>query len=399
MKQLTDKILSWASILEPQAEQQVKNIASLPFVYKHVAVMPDAHLGRGACVGSVVATEGAIIPSCVGVDIGCGMIAVKTKFKAADLPDSLDTIRTGIERRIPLGAGGLNKKPAEAGEKFMVETVKAADGVARPSKYLSENDGLQEKALKQFGSLGSGNHFIEVCLDENQGVWLMLHSGSRGVGNLLAMKHIDKAKGLMKQMFINLPDPDLAYLVHATPEFDAYISDLLWSQHYAAANRDEMMDRVLTELSYAFFKEGGHEGEIEVERINCHHNFTQMESHFGKNLWITRKGAIQARVGQMGIIPGSMGTKSYIIRGKGNVLSYSSCSHGAGRRFSRNEARKRLTMADFDREMQGVACRRSEALIDELPSAYKDIDQVMEDQKDLVEVVAVLKQVVSVKGD
>lgn len=399
MKQLTDKILSWASILEPQAEDQVKNIASLPFVFKHVAVMPDAHLGRGACVGSVVATEGAVIPSCVGVDIGCGMIAVKTKFKASQLPDSLDAIRTGIERRIPLGAGGMNHTPAAAGEKFLAETVKAVDGPARPSAFLLENGNLQEKALKQFGSLGSGNHFIEVCLDENQGVWLMLHSGSRGVGNVLATKHIDRAKGLMKQMFIRLPDPDLAYLITGTPAFDAYIADLLWSQHYAARNRDEMMNRVLTELSYALFKEGGREGEIEVERVNCHHNFTQMENHFGKNLWITRKGAIQAGADQLGIIPGSMGTKSYIIRGKGNTLSYNSCSHGAGRRFSRNEARRRLTMADFDREMKGVECRRSEALIDELPSAYKDIDQVMEDQKDLVEVVATLKQVVSVKGD
>jgi tRNA-splicing ligase RtcB len=399
MKQLNEKILAWASILESKAEEQVRNIASLPFVFKHVAVMPDAHMGKGACVGSVVATDGAVIPSCVGVDIGCGMIAVKTKFFAKDLPDALDGIRKGIERRVPLGAGGQHKTPAPEAEKFMAETITRSDGPAHPSAYLLEDEGLKQKALRQFGSLGSGNHFIEVCLDGTQRVWLMLHSGSRGVGNVLATKHIDRAKGLMKKMFIHLPDPDLAYLVQGSPEFEAYIRDLLWCQHYAARNRDEMMNRVLTELSYALYKEGGHEGEIEVERINCHHNFTQRENHFNKDVWVTRKGAIQARLGQLGIIPGSMGTKSYIIRGKGNELSYSSCSHGAGRRFSRNEARRRLTMADFDREMQGIACRRSEALIDELPSAYKDIDQVMEDQKDLVEVVATLKQVVSVKGD
>lgn len=397
MNAITDKILSWASIIEPEAEKQVRNITTLPFVYKHVAVMPDAHLGKGACVGSVVATEGAIIPSCVGVDIGCGMIAVKTKFNARDLPDSLESIRKGIERRIPLGAGGSNSKPTESAISFFQRTYGSEN--VRPSEKLLSDNRLKEKALVQFGSLGSGNHFIEICLDEASQVWIMLHSGSRGVGNVLAGKHIERAKQLMKQYFVSLPDPDLAYLVRDTPEFDAYIKDLLWSQAYALENRDEMMNRVLTELSYALLREGGHEKEIEVERVNCHHNFTQMENHFGKNLWITRKGAIQARVGQLGIIPGSMGTKSYIIRGKGNPLAYESCSHGAGRRFSRNEARRRLTMVDFDREMKGVECRRSEALIDELPSAYKDIDQVMDDQKDLVEVVATLKQVVSVKGD
>lgn len=397
MKPLNDKILSWASTMEPQAEQQVRNIASLPFVYKHVAVMPDAHLGKGACVGTVVATEGAIIPSCVGVDIGCGMIAVKTKFFARDLPESLDRLRKGIERRIPLGAGGAREKPCEAALSFM--KTSRASPESGPSERLLNDEGLQARALKQFGSLGSGNHFIEICLDENQRVWLMLHSGSRGVGNVLATRHIEAAKGLMKQYFNQLPDPDLAYLTQGTPEFTRYVKDLLWCQHYAMENRNEMMNRVLTELSYALCKEGGHEKEIELERVNCHHNFTQMENHFGKDVWLTRKGAIQARVGQLGIIPGSMGAKSHIIRGKGNPLSYHSCSHGAGRRFSRNEARRRLNMDDFDREMMGIECRRSASLIDELPSAYKDIDQVMEDQKDLVEVVATLRQVVSVKGD
>lgn len=396
MRKISDKIISWASDLEPRAEEQVRNIASLPFVYKHVAVMPDAHMGKGACVGSVVATDGAIVPSCVGVDIGCGMIAVKTKFKAQDLPDNLEGIRRGIERRIPLGAGGANKAPTAMAREFMEGSF---SGQLRPSPLLSQDESLKKKAALQFGSLGSGNHFIEICLDGDQNVWLLLHSGSRGVGNVLASKHIDKAKGLMKTQMVSLPDPDLAYLVQGTPDFENYVRDLLWCQRYAAQNREEMMNRVLTELSHAFYKEGGHEREIEMERVNCHHNFTQLENHFGKDLWLTRKGAIQAGVGQLGIIPGSMGTKSYIIRGKGNPLSYNSCSHGAGRRFSRNEARRRLSMADFDREMKGVECRRSEALIDELPSAYKDIDQVMEDQKDLVDVVASLKQIVSVKGD
>ena len=399
MKQISEKILSWASDLEPKAEQQVRNIASLPFVFKHVAVMPDAHLGKGACVGSVVATEGAIIPSCVGVDIGCGMIAVKTKFLGKDLPDSLEKIRKGIERRIPLGAGRANREPAGKALEFMEKTVGKSAATVHPSEFLLSDKNLKEKALLQFGSLGSGNHFIEICLDETGRVWLMLHSGSRGVGNVLADKHIHRAKSALKEHLTGLPDPDLAYLVQGTAEFDRYIRDLLWSQNYALLNREEMMDRVLAELSYSLFGEGGHEKEIEVERINCHHNFTQMENHFGKTLWITRKGAIQARVGQMGIVPGSMGTQSYIIRGKGNPLSYESCSHGAGRRFSRNEARKRFSMEDFDRQMQGVECRRSPALIDELPGAYKDIDQVMRDQKDLVEVAATLKQIVSVKGD
>ena len=397
MKKLGEKILSWASIMEKSAQDQVHNIASLPFVYKHVAVMPDAHMGKGACVGSVVATDGAIIPSCVGVDIGCGMIAVKTKFAAKDLPENLEPIRKGIERRIPLGAGGSNSTPSAAAASFMMRTLNDEKG--HPSDHLLNDEGLRSRALRQFGSLGSGNHFIEICLDQNENVWVLLHSGSRGVGNLLATRHIDKAKGLMKQYFISLPDPDLAYLTQGTPEFDAYVRDLLWCQAYAMENRHEMMNRVLTELSYAFYKEGGHEAELELERVNCHHNFTQLENHFGKNVWLTRKGAIQARIGQLGIIPGSMGTKSYIIRGKGNPLAYDSCSHGAGRRFSRNEARRRFTMKDFAREMQGVECRHSEALIDELPSAYKDIDQVMDDQKDLVEIVATLKQVVSVKGD
>lgn len=386
MQQLDNKILSWASILDTNAEQQVKNIAKLPFVYKHVAIMPDAHLGKGCCVGTVVATDGAIIPSCIGVDIGCGLVAVRTKFNASQLPDDLDKMRKGIERRIPLGAGACNSKICQAAQDFMGQS-------------LLEDLSLREKAAKQFGTLGSGNHFIEICLDENGQVWLMLHSGSRGVGNILANRHIAKAKSLIKEYFISLPDPDLAYLVKDTKEFNDYITDLLWSQNYARANRDEMMNRVLTEFSYSIYHEGGHEKEIELERVNCHHNFTQLENHFGKNLWITRKGAIQAQVGQLGIIPGSMGTKSYIIRGKGNPLSYNSCSHGAGRRFSRNEARRQLTMQDFDKEMAGIACRRSEALIDELPSAYKDIDQVMHDQQDLVEIVATLKQIVSVKGD
>ncbi len=397
MKQLSEKVLSWASVIDPQAKEQVNNLASMPFVFKHVAVMPDAHLGKGACVGTVVATEGAIIPSCVGVDIGCGMIAVRTKFTSSQLPDSLEKIRQGIERQIPLGAGGINRRPSSEAIRFMSESL--ASTTAGPSDYLSQDERLKDKALHQFGTLGSGNHFIEICIDEKSQVWVLLHSGSRGVGNILATKHIERAKSLMKTYATSVPDPDLAFLVQESPDFARYVKDLLWAQAYAMQNREEMMNRVLSELSLHFYNEPGHEREMECERVNCHHNFTQMEKHFGRDVWLTRKGAIQAGVGQLGIIPGSMGTKSYIIRGKGNPLSYHSCSHGAGRRFSRHEARRRLSMMDFDREMKGVECRRSPALIDELPSAYKDIDQVMRDQDDLVEVVATLKQVISVKGD
>lgn len=392
MYQLTNKIIAWLpeESIEPEAKQQLYNISEMPFVFKHLAVMPDCHLGKGATVGSVIATKGAIIPAAVGVDIGCGMIAVKTKFNSKSLPDNLEETRKGIERRIPLGAGGGNREISDT-------------ALPRIQKLLSTAQDYYDKAHKYWqnalGSLGSGNHFIEISLDENDQVWVVLHSGSRGIGNQLAQQHIEVAQKLMDTMFIALKDKDLAYLPQGTKEFDEYIRDLLWAQDFALLNREEMMDRVMTELSYLFYKENGHQKEIELERINCHHNFTQIENHFNNNVWITRKGAIQMKQGQKGVIPGSMGTRSYIVSGLENPLSFHSAPHGAGRRFSRNEARKRFTMEDFERVMKGVECRHSENLIDELPMAYKDIDEVMENSKDLVQVEHVLKQIVNVKGD
>ena len=390
MKHINNKIISFLpeEAIEQEAKQQLFNISEMPFVFKHLAVMPDCHLGKGATVGSVIATQGAIIPAAVGVDIGCGMIAVKTKFTAKDLPDSLEETRKGIERRIPLGAGGFNNKATLTSPARVI----ALDN--NPNADLASS-----RWREALGSLGSGNHFIEVCLDETDQVWVVLHSGSRGVGNKLAEKHIKVAQKLMDDMFITLKDRDLAYLTQNTPAFDEYIKDLLWAQKFALYNRDEMMDRVMTELSYLFFKENGHQAEIELERINCHHNFTQQENHFNQNVWLTRKGAIQMKQGQMGVIPGSMGTRSYIVSGLENPLSYHSAPHGAGRRFSRSEARRRFTMEDFERDMKGIECRHSAELIDELPGAYKDIDEVMENSKELVKVEHTLRQVLNVKGD
>ena len=380
--------------IEQQAQQQLRNTASLPFIHGHIAVMPDCHLGKGATVGSVIATKGAIVPAAVGVDIGCGMIASLTRFTANDLPENLKDTREGIERRIPTGNNGNNRDLKGASEKRYRALTE--------SKYYDKDRDLTKihgKWHLQIGSLGSGNHFIEICLDESDRVWAVLHSGSRGIGNKLAQIHINKAKGLMKQMFVKLPDPDLAYLVEGTPEFQAYIRDLLWAQEFALVNREEMMDRVMTELSYLFYKENGHQQEIELERIQCHHNFTQREHHLGENVWVTRKGAIQMRQGQKGVIPGSMGTRSYIVSGLENAASFHSAPHGAGRRFSRTEGRKRFTMDDFDACMKGIEHRRSTSLIDELPGCYKPIDEVMENAKDLVQIEHELRQVLNVKGD
>jgi len=391
---INDKILAWLdpSTIEPQAMEQLQNISEMSFLFKHVAVMPDCHLGKGATVGSVIATDRAIIPAAVGVDIGCGMIAVKTSLFAKDLPDDLSKIRTSIERRVPAGKGGINKNITES----------ATERIKHLLNYCSDKrhpDYLDKNWQNQLGSLGGGNHFIELSLDEDERLWVVLHSGSRGIGNKIACSHIKVAQDLCDKMLIKLKDPDLAYLPHETTEFKDYIYDLLWAQDFAKLNREEMMDRVMKDLSYAFFKEDGHQKEIEIERINCHHNFTQQENHFNRNVWVTRKGAIQMQEGQLGIIPGSMGTRSYIVSGKANDLSFNSAPHGAGRRFSRNEARKRFTMSDFESQMAGIECRHSEALIDELPGAYKDIDEVMENSKDLVNVKHVLKQILSVKGD
>lgn len=391
MKQINEKIIAFIDpeMIDPNAKEQLFNISEMPFIFKHLAVMPDCHLGKGATVGSVIATKGAIIPAAVGVDIGCGMIAVKTKFFAKDLPDNLEETRTGIERRIPLGAGAFNNK--------LTNTVTSR--IEKLSEATEDYSAIDPKWQMALGSLGSGNHFIELSLDESDQVWVVLHSGSRGIGNKLAQKHIKIAQRIMDDNFISLKDKDLAYIPEKIPEFQSYIKDLLWAQDFARLNRDEMMDRVMTELSFLFFKENGHQKEIEIERVNCHHNFTQQENHFGQNVWLTRKGAIQMKQGQLGVIPGSMGTRSYIVSGLENKMAYHSAPHGAGRRFSRGEAFRRFTMADFEEQMKGIECRHSEKLIDELPSAYKDIDEVMENSKELVKIEHTLKQILNVKGD
>lgn len=395
MQLINDKICCFLPLetIEPQTLAQIENISRLPFIHKHIAIMPDCHLGKGATVGSVIATEGAIIPAAVGVDIGCGMVAVKTKFNATQLPDSLKEMRIGIERRIPLSAGGYNNHLSNT----------ASTRASLLELYASEHGVFPEQAVQkwhlQIGTLGSGNHFIEVCLDESDQVWIVLHSGSRGVGNKIATHHIKIAQKLMQDMFITLEDPDLAYLPETIPGFSAYIKDLHWAQEFARMNRDEMMDRVLTQLSYTFFGEDGHQKEIEVERINCHHNFTQKENHFGKNVWITRKGAIQMQHGQLGVIPGSMGTRSYIVEGLANPMSFCSAPHGAGRRMSRNEAKKQFTFEDLKQSMIGIEFNPSDAFIDEIPGAYKDIDEVMENSKGLVRVKHTLRQVLNIKGN
>jgi tRNA-splicing ligase RtcB (3'-phosphate/5'-hydroxy nucleic acid ligase) len=381
--QVAPKLLSWASDIEPQTVAQAARTARLPFVEGHVALMPDAHQGLGSTVGSVVPTRGAIIPSCVGVDIGCGMIATETTLTAADLPDSLDALMPLVSQRIPSGVGKGHAAPV---------AEDALTSLGRPRTELSSRQ--ERTTAEQFGTLGSGNHFGEVCLDERDVVWTVLHSGSRGIGNQLAVRAIDEAKGLMKRRFIELEDPDLAYLVQGEESFETYVADMLWAQRYAMGSRRVMADRMLASL----FEVVG-AGE-QVRTINCHHNFTQLEHHHGKDLWITRKGAIKAAVGDEGVIPGSMGTRSYVVSGLGNPASYASCSHGAGRRMSRSAARKQLSVDSLREAMGGRTWNAdsAEALLDEHPSSYKDIDQVMADQTDLVSVQHVLRQVFNYKG-
>ena len=389
MQKISKKLMNWASILETNTRTQAEMTSTMPFVEPHLALMPDAHLGKGATVGSVIPTMGAIMPAAVGVDIGCGMIAVRTQFTKSEIEGKdLSVLRHSIERSIPLSAGSYNHKITETAQKRIDELAKLA------SDRLPFYDGLT-RTLWNFhlGTLGSGNHFIEVTLDELDRVWLFLHSGSRGIGNSIAMHHIKVAQDLMKKYFINLPDQDLSYLVEDTQEFELYIRDLNWAQHFALLNREEMMDRVINDFEHWI----GSKIE-EQERINCHHNFTQKEHHMGQDVWLSRKGAIQADKGRMGLIPGSMGTASYVVEGKGYAPSFNSAPHGAGRVFARNAAKKRFTLEDMDREMHGVEYNRSEAFLDEIPSAYKDIDQVIEDAKDLVAVRHTLRQIVNVKG-
>jgi tRNA-splicing ligase RtcB (3'-phosphate/5'-hydroxy nucleic acid ligase) len=385
MEKISDRLLNWASILEPTTRMQAERTASMPFIHPHVALMPDAHLGLGATVGSVIPTDRAIIPAAVGVDIGCGMMAVRTQFTGDDVRGrNLATLHEQISRAIPLSAGRYNKKLRETAA-ARVEELRDLPGVAQA-------DGVAHNWPLQLGSLGSGNHFIEVCLDEDDRVWLFLHSGSRGVGNRLASTHIRVAQDRCRDM--DLPDRDLAYLEEGTPEFDAYVEALHWAQRFAALNREEMMDRLAEQVS-RFVTEEVHRAQV----VQCHHNYTERETHYGTEVWLSRKGAISARAGQWGLIPGSMGAASYVVVGRGNAESLTSAPHGAGRNHSRGAARRMFTRADLDRRMRGIAWGRSDAFLDEHPDAYKPIGQVMADAADLVEVRHTLRQVVNVKGD
>jgi tRNA-splicing ligase RtcB len=387
MEKINRRLLNWASILEDNTREQALRTASMPFIHPHVALMPDAHLGKGATVGSVIPTDGAIIPAAVGVDIGCGMMAVRTQFTAADLAGrDLDVLHQQISRSVPLSAGHSNSKVRDTAAP-RVEELRALPGAAQA-------DAVARHWPLQLGSLGSGNHFIEVSLDEADRVWLFLHSGSRGVGNKLASTHIRVAQEQCARRFVKLPDRDLAYLVEGEPEFDAYIEALRWAQRFAYLNREEMMDRVVDQVS-RFLGTGVEPAEV----VNCHHNYTERETHFGREVWLSRKGAISAREGQLGLIPGSMGTASYVVAGRGNVPSMMSSPHGAGRNHSRTAARKLFNRADLDQRMAGIAWGRSDAFLDEHPDAYKDVDVVMADAADLVQVRHTLHQVVNIKGD
>lgn len=390
----------WTDDIEAAALTQLKNLSRLPFIAKNgVAAMPDVHAGKGSTVGTVIATAKAIIPAAVGVDIGCGMNAVRLSLKASDLPENLKVIRSQIERDIPLGAGGRHQKDDRI--QSNVSRLPPISGVAHRAidigVFGGDVNGWDKARLKagvQLGTLGSGNHFIELCIDENQDVWIMLHSGSRGIGNMIGSYFIEEAQKLMDRWFIDLPDRDLAYLPEGTKEFEEYVEALAWAQEYAFRNREVMMEKVILALR----RHIPVDFTITQEAINCHHNYATRENHHGQNLWVTRKGAIRARTGDLGIIPGSMGQRSYIVRGKGNTESYCSCSHGAGRKMSRAQAKRTFTVDDLKAQTAGVECLKTEAVLDEIPGAYKDIDVVMSNQQDLVEVVHVLKQVLCVKG-
>jgi len=388
---------------ESQARDQLKNIASLPFIHKHVAAMPDVHLGIGATVGSVIATKGAIIPAAVGVDIGCGMNAVRLSLTANDLPDSLAAVRTEIEKFVPVGHDThtrqrLSMKYHNKTNQLLTKTHAQIEAgykslIAKNPDLEKMGKDLEERTYRQLGTLGGGNHFIELCLDENDDVWIMLHSGSRNPGNVIGRYFIEMAKKDMRRHFINLPDQDLAYLVDGTEHYNDYIEAVTWAQDFAFRNREVMMELVIAALERELppFL-------ITKEAINCHHNYVSMENHFGANVHVTRKGAVRARVGDYGIIPGSMGARSYIVRGLGNPDSFHSCSHGAGRTHSRSAAKKLFTLDDHVKATKGIECRKDAGVIDETPMAYKDIDAVMAAQKDLVEAVHTLRQVVCVKG-
>ncbi len=382
----------YTDIVEADAMQQLYNMAQLPFIHSHIAAMPDVHTGKGATIGSVIPTKGAIIPAAVGVDIGCGMNAIRLSIKAKDLPDNLRAIRLAIEETIPVGFN-MHKT-----DRARQSTIRALTGglnhiIGKHKKIKAMQKKPYQTWIRQIGSLGGGNHFIELCLDENDDVWIMLHSGSRGIGNAIGQYFIALAKKDMERHFINLPDKDLAYFTEGAEYFEDYIEAVEWAQDYAMANRREMMHFILKMLTKKLPKFG-----VTKEAINCHHNYVSQETHFGEHVYVTRKGAIRAGLDELGIIPGSMGAKSFIVRGKGNPQSFYSCSHGAGRKMSRSAAKRQFGEQDVIWQTEGVECRKDKGIIDELPAAYKDIDQVMEQQHDLVEVVHTLKQIVCIKG-
>lgn len=384
-------------MVDENSKKQLLQTAQMPFIYKWMAVMPDVHFGLGATIGSVIPTKGAIIPAAVGVDIGCGMMAAKTSLTASDLPDNLHALRTELERLIPHGMtpkrrgrdrGSWDTAP-ERIDQVWSELVADFDLICEKHPKLKNTNNR-----KHLGTLGTGNHFVEVCLDEHQGVWIMLHSGSRGVGNAIGNHFIELARQDMQKHFIDLPNKDLAYLVEGTEHFDDYWFAVGWAQRFAMKNRELMMEAAIKALSIIISKPFN----AKVEAVNCHHNYVEREAHYGEEVMVTRKGAVRARLGEYGIIPGSMGAKSFIVRGLGNQESFCSCSHGAGRLMSRTEAKRRFTVQDQIAQTEGVECRKDEDVIDEIPSAYKPIEDVMHAQRDLVEVVYTLRQVVCVKG-
>lgn len=389
MQQLAPRLFSWASILEPNTRDQAIQAASMPFIFPHLALMPDAHLGKGATVGSVIPTLRAIIPAAVGVDIGCGMMAVRTQFTLDEFraKGNLADLRKAIEATIPLSAGVYNTK-------IWHDQTYSRIGILGELHNSGNASTIAPNWHMQLGSLGSGNHFIEISYDEEDRIWLFLHSGSRGVGNKLAQKHIKVAQELCEKWWISLPHPDLAYLVQDTPEFWEYIGDLRWAQEFARLNREEMMHRV----AYCVSEWTG-EPVVKSEIVQCHHNYTEQERHFGKEVWLSRKGAIDASAGRPGLIPGSMGAKSYVVEGKGNRMSLNSSPHGAGRSYSRSAAKKTFTMDKLEHAMTGIEWAHREAFLDEHPSAYKPIDTVMEDASDLVKIKHTLRQILNVKGD
>jgi tRNA-splicing ligase RtcB (3'-phosphate/5'-hydroxy nucleic acid ligase) len=391
--QISEKIKAWTEYVDfaANAKEQIFNIASLPFIFKHIAVMPDVHLGKGATVGSVIPTKNAIIPAAVGVDIGCGMIALRTNLFAKDLPDSLLKLRLTLEAAIPVGFNKWNDRslPSIAMSRWHKELKDECSLILQKHRHLGSNNGVY-----QLGTLGGGNHFIEICLDEHQQIWFMLHSGSRGIGNQIGTYFIELAKRDMGNNLGALPDRDLAYFSKGTKYFDDYYLAVNWAQKYARINREIMMHLVTTTIETYLNKKIITDSYV----VNCHHNYVAQENHFGSNVYITRKGAVSAKKNELGIIPGSMGAKSFIVKGLGNQESFNSCSHGAGRIMSRNQAKKLINISEHKAATKHVECRKDQKILDESPAAYKKIEDVMRSQQDLVEIVFTLRQILCVKG-